>query len=433
MLSWALLSGLAFALVQLTPARLVPLRPLLVAAGVAVVVRLLPLVGIAGQTGLLSVDTANFRAAAQAVIDGRDPLNPLSHPYPPLHMYIFAGAARLADHAPMTFFQAERLPLLAAAIAGTVLVFDAVRRLHEDERLAFLAAASFALCPLELLTSMYHGQFDIVGAVLAFAAWYAVRFYPERQEAAAVGGLLLGLAVMEKLWPLALAPALLLALPSAGQRARFAAGTALPVVALFAVYALLFGEGPRHVADVIRGYPGFFPNQAGHTLIVDRFGGFLPFQERYLAWANDHEFILVGGAVVVAWVVGWMRGAVDDAVAIIIVAMLAASTQAAPYHYLWLLPFALVVGPRWLVLLTYGFAASWVAHIMFPGAALYRDPPFHLPRAVDDRVWMLPAAVWVCLVIWFGVLAGLAPVRRRAAPRSQPEPAKSAGRSGPVA
>jgi len=417
MFAWALASGLAFVLAPLTPGRLMPPRPLFVVALLALLVRLVPLVAIARQTGLLSVDTANFRAAAQAVLDGRDPLNPLTHPYPPLHMYVFAAAAVVADHSAMTFFQAERLPLLVAGIAGTVLVFDAVRRLRHDERLAFVAAASFALCPLELLTSMYHGQFDIVGAVLALAAWYVVRFHQARPEAAAIAGLLLGLAVMEKLWPLALAPVLFFALPSAAGRVRFAAAVAVPVVALLALYAFLYGEGPLHVEDVIRGYPGFIHNQAGHTLVIDRFGGALPFQGRYLAWANDHEFVLVGGAAAVALVAGWMWPASEDRATVVVVAMLAASTQAAPYHYLWLLPFALVAGPRWLMTLTYLFAAAWVAYIMFPGTALYRDSLFRLPDAVAGRVWLLPAAVWVCLVVWFVELVRRPRERRSSAGR----------------
>ncbi|MGI5182792.1 glycosyltransferase 87 family protein [Dactylosporangium sp. CA-152071] len=118
--------------------------------------------------------------------------------YPPVAEALFAVVPDGARTRPM------QLTMSAFALGTAMLLWYALRRLGRDPRRAVL----WAWCPLVALEAGNNAHVDVAAVALAAAALYVLARAGTRQ-AAALGGLLLGLAVATKLTPALLGPAVL--------------------------------------------------------------------------------------------------------------------------------------------------------------------------------------------------------------------------------
>ena len=110
-------------------------------------------------------------------------------------------------------------------------------------RQAALRRFQYACNPVAILVCAVHGQVEPACLLFSLAA-FAVVLRAGTQisgRAAATAGILLGLGIGTKTWPVLFGPALLLALPSARRRWQFAAAAAGTVGLLFVSMPLTVG------------------------------------------------------------------------------------------------------------------------------------------------------------------------------------------------
>jgi hypothetical protein len=177
-------------------------------------------------------DVRRYRRVADHVLDVS--LNPYAaprlYPYPPVWVWVEAGAGWLARSTGASFAVLVKLPVVAADV-GIVwwLAAWSVRR-GSGMRPAWV----YALHPVAVLVTGFHGQFDaaaLLFILLAISSWW--------QAQPAKSALCLSVAVGLKSFPVLLLP-VMLAQPAqtARERVRYAALVLGPVLLLLLPYAL---------------------------------------------------------------------------------------------------------------------------------------------------------------------------------------------------
>jgi hypothetical protein len=329
-------------------------HPLLLAALVAVVARLVPSLGTLPPDALVRFDHESYRLVADAVMAHRNvydlaaPGQPPRYPYLPFHLYLFAGAGWLAAHTGLPFVLVAKAPAIAADAALAVLVGSGARVLGRCREAPALAMA-YALNPLAVLVTGYHGQFDAISTAAVLAAWLIV-YRGCFWRTAALSALLLGLAVADKTWPVVLLPLLALTVRGRDARATLARRTVYlalavaPVGVALAVYEALVSGGAMHALRTVRAYHGV--DTWGISALAATLTG-PGRQSMILARLDAAAPWLMLTAVAAGSLVALRLPPGPERPAVVIVAAYAAAVSWGWNWLLWLVPLALLSRGRW--------------------------------------------------------------------------------------
>ena len=347
-------------------------------------------------------DVLRYRRVGAHVLDvSWNPYQaPRLYPYPPLWVWVEAACEWLARHSALSFAVLVKLPVLAAEVAMVALL---VRWGAERGGAARWAAWIYALHPVAVLVSGFHGQFDSIALLMLLLAMHALD--RGRPDAAALA-LAAGIAV--KSFPVLVLPVLILRMTGTAARVRFLALALLPVTLLLIPYVAhdaaavareLFGYGG--VADfgwigVWRGARWMLDGTLGRGE-ARHWGALIPAAK---------VLFLAAYAVVLA-----RRRANGDLVVTVLavfVAFQAFYGALSAQYLLWVVPFAVLRPDRWLVL--HGAAATTA----LAGFYLFLAPG--ILSAADGgtdaagTAWVAgAAAVLLVTVGWVIVLAGSRP------------------------
>ena len=297
-------------------------------------------------------DVLRYRRVGAHVLDvSWDPYQAQHlYPYPPVWVWVEAGCEWLARHSGLSFAVLVKLPVLAAELAIVALL---VRWDAQRGGIARPAAWLYALHPVAVLVSGFHGQFDSIALLMVLLAVRA--FDRDRHDAAALA-LACGIAL--KSFPVLLLPVFLLRVKGNGARARFAAFALLPVAVLLVPYV---AHDKGAVARELIGYGGvadfgWIGAWRGVRFLAEgrlarseaaRWGALIP--------AAKCLFLAAYGVVLVR------RRADRDLVAVVLavfVAFQAFYGALSAQYLLWVVPLAVLRPDRWLALHT---AATTVA------------------------------------------------------------------------
>ena len=427
LVAWIVVCAVVFFALLLSGRRLLLQRPLAVVIVVAVVARLVPLLVFREPTGFWGVDIEHYRTVADLVLAHEDVYALAGryifiHPYLPFFMYMLAASEWVSRLPGISFFTVVRLPLVAADVGTAALVYLAAKELRNDVGRATSVGLAYALCPLPIIITVYHGQFDALPLFFAFLAWYLINFAKPGLSWAGSAGVALGLGILAKSWPVLLVPALLFRLMTGrggstlvhtvgtllmdslslrwGKRllAFTGATIAVPAVAVM-VYLLSFQASFGALRT--KNLEHRSPSHTGYADILDHLANVLPRATGWANWAVDHErLIMYPTLLVVALVVIPKRGSLVAIVTLLGAALMTA-TGGGAHHFIWLVPFALIAGQRrffvpfsaalFFILLDVGF---------FRGGIYFgfQDVPFGA-RSLD-HMWIGSVVVWSILVLW---------------------------------
>ncbi len=150
--------------------------------------------------------------------------------HPPGMGFLSSLLLQLSERLDLSFFFLLRLPGILAECLSLLLIYLILKQ-HGQAR-ALAGAAIYALCPLAIMISGFHGNTDPMYVCLLLASVYCCSV----QRAYLAGGLCLGLACNIKLIPVLLVPVFIIALENWRQRLLLALGLlpgALPYLALY--------------------------------------------------------------------------------------------------------------------------------------------------------------------------------------------------------
>lgn len=191
-------------------------------------------VGLAGlatwlweATGRQVSDVNLYRLYGERMADGLVPYRDFDVEYPPGALPVFALPALVTDSR-AGFMVALAILLAAAGAAGAVILDRTVPHVADDPSAARLARWVVALSPL-VLGALLFTRYDLVPAALTVATVAALLAGRPR-----LAGVLLGLAIAVKLYPLVLLPLALawVVRRHGGNEARWTTGLALGIPVL---------------------------------------------------------------------------------------------------------------------------------------------------------------------------------------------------------
>jgi len=187
----------------------------------------------------------DFRVAGENVLQHQDlMLNSRERGwnYLPTYGFVMAGAVSVQELTGLPWVVVARIPAIVSDL-GVVAVVHALA----DKEKAGLRAFQYACTPIAVLVSAVHGQMEPLCLLLALGAFLALRSRPR----VGLAGVLIGLAISVKTWPALFLPALLLALPGWGARARLLAGAAAVGLVLLLTQPLTVGSPVRQLPATV--------------------------------------------------------------------------------------------------------------------------------------------------------------------------------------
>jgi len=380
------------------------MRSALLPVAVALAVRMAAILA----SDRVTADVERYRKVAVHVLDvSWNPYTtPRLYPYPPLWVWAEAGSEWAARRWDVSFAVLVKLPVLAADL-GIVALLGVMGR---ERGAGFLPAWLYAVHPVSVLVSGFHGQFDAI--MLVFLLLGMLAFARGRTDASAFA---LAGAIATKSFPVVTLPFFMLALPGRTERVRFLLLAALPVALLLIPYAVhdlpalrreLFGYGG--VADF-----GWIGLARGGAWLAT--GELARSEARY--WTASIEagrwlFLAALAALVYACATRRLRPTLVEAVLLAFLAFLTLYGAISAQYLLWVVPMGLLARDRHVT--AHGLAATAALagfYTFLAPAVLWPGPP-PLPPRVAGALWVAGVgAVLVAGTAWLVRLVVLA--RRR--------------------
>jgi hypothetical protein len=315
--------------------------PLMVSLGIGLALRLLVVYLAYGHT---PIDVAViFRHVGHDVLRREDPLAKLPRyqwNFLPFSAYLLAAEFKTG----LPWQVAVKLLPVACDVATIGLVGFFARPPAQDN-----ARFLYALNPLALLVSAWHGQIEPIAIMLGLSALLLAR-----RQHALWAGIVLGFAVASKTWPLLFVPGVFRDIPR-GRWWQTALGAVAVLAALLVSSPLLLHASVRHDVATILGYRSILGSW-GWTGIL-----------RYLHLAGagyagphvdalQHLGTLITVVTLVAVVFVFRRCSGPDLTVAVLLAFLAVTAGFGPQYLLW--PAALLCASRRPAGYVYLFLAS---------------------------------------------------------------------------
>ncbi|MFC4012709.1 glycosyltransferase 87 family protein [Nonomuraea purpurea] len=289
---------------------------------VAIGLRLI-IVAIAAEGQWQPVDfVLSFKPAGEAILQHQDPVLATDGAWRFLPMIPYAYAALLAAHIPWEI--AGRLVTVLADVVLVVLVGKLAGPGQEA-----LRRFQYACAPLAVMVAAIHGQVEPVSLVFLVAAYLAAR-----SDRGLAAGVLFGLALSAKSWPIVLVPVLLLMLTT--WRQRVIATLACGAVPLLFLLTLPLGAGTpiSRLPEVITMLRWVRPivGEWGWTAWLT--GG---------NWALEPTYATVGQWLIylvlaaVLWL--WRRADPVDLTSAMLLAFMVVTPRLGAQYLLWFVPF----------------------------------------------------------------------------------------------
>ncbi|MGQ0604556.1 MAG: hypothetical protein ACT4QE_22985 [Anaerolineales bacterium] len=407
-LGWALLASVLCwrSFQSVAPSSWSPLKMGLVLLGVALLVRLVPTLFV--PFGNFDIDS--YSLVARALNEGRDVYTAAEtarrHPYLPLQLYWLFAAGRFANLFAVPYASVVRvLPALAdAAMAGVL--FAAVWQQTADRMLAWRSGLVYALNPITVLVAAYHGQFDSIPMLLIFVAWwvYTRPLTRRRWLNVSTSALLLGLAILNKSWPVVFLPLMLAHLPRWAERVVYLTLVgAVPVLGV-GLYGLWINTDPAQVIAAAMSYNHGIG--AGGYVFIVRLGyelGLWPVAA--FAWFFEYgRWLTLGALAIVFW--GWARREAPlTGLLLLLLTFFALGHAFATQYLAWLIPFA-IWSRHWQWLRRYLLAALAYSVAIYFLVILTNRVEYWLPTSTGMLYFVLPltAPIWLICLGWLANL-----------------------------
>jgi hypothetical protein len=342
-------------------------------------------------------DIESYRIVGDLVSRGQDvyssPDTVNRHPYLPLQMYWMAFSSWIAGDYHLPFVQTVRMAPIVADVALSLFLFFRLKRSREP-RDALLGGLIYALNPVPVFVSAYHGQFD---ALPLFAIVMALHLI---EESPLLAGGWLGLGILDKSWPVLAFPSLFNS--NRSWRARLFFVAAMVVLTAFgvALYMRLFHADLRSIVERALGY-NWGIGVWGYTYFVRMLSVFNPDSTGLFHWfiRNGRYFTLISLSVV--WFMRARKEAAAAGLLTILVTFLAITHAFSIQYLVWIVPFAiLTLQWRWLARYTLGAFAYML--LTYTTLILAMNITKLLPWPQADWYIIMPAGLpaWLVLIGW---------------------------------
>jgi hypothetical protein len=296
------------------------------------------------------IDIHNYQHVAEIIhqrgMFGLYTHTPGIYPYPPVWVGFEMTALWLHWQGVLPFSLAIRLPIIIADVAMVAIIWRYVRRHTQFPQRALLAAALYALNPVSIIISCWHGQFDalpVCGVALAM-------LFTEHHWRRAAGALGIGIAL--KSFPVLLLPMFARQQPSLSRQIHFILYAILPV--LFLLIPFLLADAAAVIRELFcyRGHALLGVMVPVRTIYVPLTGERFPVDMTLQVISlSAYGFLgLYGWAV---WYMSRFHITLPMQATIVFLLFYVVYAGISPQYVLWVLPFMIMAtaNQHWPVLL----------------------------------------------------------------------------------
>jgi hypothetical protein len=310
---------------------------------IALLVRLIPAVLLPRGA---EYDIDSFRRVAETLLGGGtvydSPLVAGRHPYLPFQLYLIWGAGYISAVLRLPFVFVVKLAPILADAALAALIFKIAIKSGQALAAAFGLGLLYALNPISILVSAYHGQFDAETLLLLVLAWYFWYFANQDARYLAGSAFILGLAILNKSWAALFLPIVFFRLTSMKQRVAYALIAVVTPVVFTALYIVAFHDSPYLLLDralTHAGVPGWWGASAVASLIWRLTG----MGQGVVSWLGQYgRWLVLVGAACVYWIT--RRQPAMDAWVTLLVVLYVLTSGFGLQWALWVVPFAILAG-----------------------------------------------------------------------------------------
>jgi len=168
------------------------------------------------------------------------------HPYLPLQMYWVGFAQWIAKYSGIPFPFVVKLAFIAADLLIIVVIYQWLNRNKKFSPI--LGASLYAVNPIAIYISAYHGQFDSVPILFGLLALMTASSSP------GLSGVWLGLGVWVKSWPVLIAPSIWITLRRWKARLIFSLFLIIIPILGVEIYKQLFNTDLQQLFTKVLGY-----------------------------------------------------------------------------------------------------------------------------------------------------------------------------------
>ncbi len=349
-----------------------------------------------------NIDVQNYARVANIVEQhGATALyaeTPGIYPYPPVWMRAEVFASQLAGWVGGRYSHFVRLPIILADLM--IVAILAAWQVRDRNATWLSAALLYAVNPVALIVTCFHGQFDSLPTAFLLMAVYLVAF----NYRATYGGLSMAFAIATKSFPVLFLPILVAHVKSLRDRVRLASLALAPVFLLLLPYMLL---SPTDVIRELFGYRGaallgfMVPVRTIYVPLTDTSFPFDTTMQllRFSAYAFIAAYFVY---IVRMW--GREPLLLIDTVAIFAL-FYTIYAGIAPQYTLWILPFLLLINLQLAILYTVSATSALVGFYLYavPDTLPFVTGAPHLLAqvlyALGGTLWWLTAVLILAVAI----------------------------------
>lgn len=347
--------------------------------------------------GSLALDGQNVYTAPLAA--GR-------YPYPPvLHESLSAFLVWLAQGSSALFLVLDKVAPALCGVAIAVAMWATARRLGQSSEIALLAGLLYALNPLPVLVTSYHGQFEEIPLLFIVLAILALVREPTRSVSSSnwtviVSALLLGVAIAYKSWPVLFLPPLLLLVPRRKWYLPYISLALVPLAITLTGYRLAFGlSGLREAVKAIISYSGSDGFCWGYVSILRECWTHPPDQRPNLWVAHLNQPLLIAALGATTLLLLLRQRPLEGLVTLPLAFYLFAPGWG-PNYSIWVIPGALLLSPT---------LANRYTLLVLPSVALTYLDSLYAAFSHDTFSWTVlkPIEAGLGLLAWIGIFVML--------------------------
>ena len=367
---------------------------LLLVAIVAFFARMIPSVILPAGSNF---DIGSYEIVADIVLEGKDvytePDTENRHPYLPMQMYWMAFSRWSSNFTGIPFEPLVRLAPIAADITISLLLYAIFFRSYSTSK-ALLGGLAYALNPVAVYVSAYHGQFDSIPSLFILFAILQLN------RSAMTAGSWLGLGIIIKSWPVLALPSMLANLRSWSKRLIFLGMCVLiPSIGLM-LYIKIFGSSPMTIIKRAISYNhgiGIW----GYSYLISMLSKAKENITPLLTWLYSYGRYLTLVILGVVWLLRARKESVSASVLTILVSFLAYSHAFSIQYLVWVVPFAVLNHEyKWLRLFT--LSAFIYMFLTYNTLILANNITNLLPWPEADWFVIMPSGlpVWLVCMAW---------------------------------
>jgi len=343
-------------------------------------------------------DIQSFEIVGNTVLAKKDVYTTLEtqgrYPYLPFQMYWSAFSVLVAKkiHIPFTIFIKTASIIADATIATFIYIISS--RLWNN-KIAGINSLLFALNPISILVSVYHGQFDSVPIALVMASIFFI-------SQPVISGVFFGLSILTKSWPILFLPSFIKNNNSLKDRLLFSGVTGLIPLTGIIFYILVFDSSLFNVLKVALTYNHGI-GVWGYSYFIKLFAN-LTNQSGVFSWFIQNSRFITLALLGIIWLRVASAQFLPNNLFTIVLAFLT-FTHAFSIQYLsWLIPFSLIANfdsdYKWIF--RYTISVFSYMFLAYHTLILQLNITNLLPWSIADHLIIVSGIpAWLICIGWF--------------------------------